>query len=329
MAGFDLKEGKYEVRLASDDELWSAFTCVFSQKSRNDSSYKYGFLKAIIDNLYNVDEDLKLSFDQLFSKFGEIYWNLILQHGLRQKAQAKNKKGTYLEQVLYEAEKKYKIVEHIPYESLTAEMMIDISHQIKVKCKRYVVGALYEDTNRLFYSFSKKEEWIQINPVMYAFVCKHKTVIEKLNYYEWAKFLERVNEESSATKLLDKIDKSTKRNKLYYYRQILFDEFESRNCFYCGKPLKPNKVDVDHFIPWSFIKDDKLWNLVLACSTCNRKKNDKLPERGYLDNIIERNRHIIVDLHRSEMRNYQASIISRVYDWAKLNGYDKEWKPSN
>ena len=329
MAGFDLKEGKYEARVASDDELWSAFTCVFSSKSRNDSSYKFGFLKAIIDNLYNVDADLKLSFDQLFSKFGEIYWNLILKHGLRQKAQAKNKKGTYLEQILYDAEKKYRIVEHIPYESLTAEMMIDITHQIKIKCKRYVVGALYEDTNHLFYSFSKKEERIQINPVMYEFVCKHKTVIEKLNYYEWAKFLERVNEESSATKLLDKIDKSAKRNNLSCYRQILFDEFESKNCFYCGKPLSPNKVHVDHFIPWSFIKDDNLWNLVLACPSCNAKKNDKLPVRSYLDSIIERNRHIIVELHRPEMRNYQASIISRVYDWAKLNGYDKEWKPSN
>lgn len=68
MAGFDLKEGKYEARNVSDDELWSVFTCVFSSKSRNDSSYKYGFLKAIIDNLYNVDKDLKLTFDQLFTQ---------------------------------------------------------------------------------------------------------------------------------------------------------------------------------------------------------------------------------------------------------------------
>lgn len=49
------------------------FLRAFFSKSRNDSSYKYGFLKAIIDNLYNVDKDLKLTFDELFSKFGEIY----------------------------------------------------------------------------------------------------------------------------------------------------------------------------------------------------------------------------------------------------------------
>ena len=110
MAGFDLKEGRYEARNASDDELWSAFACVFSSKSRNDSSYKYGFLKAIIDNLYNVDKDLKLTFDQLFSKFGEIYWNLILKHGLRQKAVTNDNRETYLEQVLHAAVDKYRII---------------------------------------------------------------------------------------------------------------------------------------------------------------------------------------------------------------------------
>lgn len=62
--------------------------------------------------------------------------------------------------------------------------MIDIYHQVKMKCKAYVVGALFEDTKHLFYSFSKKGEWIQINPRMYEFICKHKVIIEKLNYYE-------------------------------------------------------------------------------------------------------------------------------------------------
>lgn len=44
MAGYDLKEGRYEERNVLDDELWASFSCVFSTKSRNDSSYKYGFL---------------------------------------------------------------------------------------------------------------------------------------------------------------------------------------------------------------------------------------------------------------------------------------------
>ncbi len=328
MAGYNLKDGQYEERNVSEDELWSAFSCVFLSKSRNDSSYKYGFLKAIIDNLYNVDADLKLTFDQLFSKFGEIYWNLILKHGLKQKVATNDNRETYLEQILHSTAKKYNIQEPIPYESLTPSMMLDISHQIKMKCKKYVVGALFEDTKRLFYSFSKKEEWLQINPVMYEFVCKHKVVIEKLNYYEWARFLERVNDDSVAIRLLDKIDESGKRNNLAAYRQILYEEFESKRCFYCGKSLEPDKIDVDHFIPWSFIKDDNLWNLVLACPSCNRKKNDKLPVDRYLTALVERNQHIIVETHRSDEQHYQANTLRYVYYWAKVNGYDSLWQPN-
>ncbi len=329
MAGYDLKEGHYEIRNISDDELWAAFSYVFSSKSRNTTSYKYGFLKAIIDNLYNVDENLKLTFDQLFSKFGEIYWNLILKHGLRQNISTVNNGETYLEQILHSAAAKYCITEPIPYESLTTEMMLDISHQVKNKCKKYVVGALFEDTNHLFYSFSKKDEWLQINPIIYEFICKHKLIIEKLNYSRWAQFLEKINPETRTTKLINKIDESAKRNNLYKYRQILYEEFESNTCFYCGCPLHPNKIDVDHFIPWSFIKNDNLWNLVLACPTCNRKKSDKLPDERYLPKIYNRNQLICTGHVLKEMEYYRPQIIKHVYDWAKINGYDRTWKPAN
>lgn len=223
---------------------------------------------------------------------------------------------------------KYGMVEIIPYESLSNQMMVDISHQVKVKCKTYVVGALFEDTKHLFYSFAKKDEWIRINPLMYEFICKHKVIIEKLNYYEWARFLEKVNDDKVADHILTKIDKSSKRNNLSYYRQILFDEFENKRCFYCGKMLNPKKIDVDHFIPWSFIKNDNLWNLVLACPTCNRSKNDKLPDARYLEILANRNNEMQIHIEHNDMINYQQRMLRYVYDIAKINGYNAIWKPS-
>lgn len=51
MAGYDLAEGRYENRTLSDDEMWSAFSNLFSSRSKNSSSYKFGFLKAIMDKI--------------------------------------------------------------------------------------------------------------------------------------------------------------------------------------------------------------------------------------------------------------------------------------
>ena len=38
---------------------------------------------------------------------------------------------------------------------------------------------------------------------------------------------------------------------------------------FTGKPVLPEKYDVDHFIPWSFVMNDELWNLMPMDSTLN------------------------------------------------------------
>ena len=227
---------------------------------------------------------------------------------------------------------RYAITADIPFESISDEAKIEVCKKIKSKCKVNVVGALYGDTKGLFYSFSRKEEWLQINPQMYQFVCKHKLAIEKLNYYEWAKYLEKINDDSVMDHLLTKIDKSSERENLTIYRRILFEEFENQSCFYCGKQLTNDgkRVHVDHFVPRAFIKDDKMWNLVLACPTCNLHKNDKLPSAIFLDKLLERNnRIVIINEKAKDMMTYSAQNLRAVYYWAMINGYNTIWQPKN
>ncbi len=327
-SGHNLTSGRYIERQLSDDEMWSAFANLFSNKSVKDTSYKFGFLKAILDNLYNVDDNLVLTFDQLFLKFAEIYWNLVLKHHIAQKNPGKLNRKSKLETVLYEVQSKYAIQDNIPFESITNEMKMHVGNRTKAECKGNVVGALYADLNCLFYSFEVNGTgWIQLNPQMYRFVCKHKVALEKLNYYEWAKFLEKINNEKAVDHLLSKIDESTMRTRksLMYYRDILFQEFENK-CFYCGNTVQIGKVEVDHFIPWSFIKDDNLWNFVLACRNCNNKKRDKLADLMYLEQIEKRNA-ILVERNRINA-NCRVARITNIYNWARQNGYSEIWLPN-
>ena len=86
------------------------------------------------------------------------------------------------------------------------------------------MGALYGDTNELMYSFSKKREIIQLNPQMKDFVLRH----EELNYYELAKFLDKVNSKDKIESIV-KDNKYKKRDLLETYRQLLYDEFETEH----------------------------------------------------------------------------------------------------
>lgn len=327
-AGYNLIEGTYEDREVSDDELWSVFSSLFSTKSHNNTSYKFGFLKAILDNLYNVDEDLGLTFDQLFSKFAEIYWNLILDYRLKQRADGRSK----IEIILKSKQEEYSLIKVVPFDSLSPERQSIISELVKKECKRYVIGALFEDTKRLFYSFSKADEWLRINPRMYDFICKHKLIIDKLNYYEWARFLEKENQanrgenDNPTDHILSKIDESSGRKDLSSYRDILYNTIESHQCFYCGKRLELTEVEMDHFVPWSFIKEDNLWNLVPACPKCNKSKRDKLPKERYLDLLIGRNNRLLECHCSDDLANYRHRVLRYVYEFAKINGYDI-WEP--
>lgn len=45
-----------------------------------------------------------------------------------------------------------------------------------------------------------------------------------------------------------------------------------------NEPIDAENYDLDHFIPWSFVMNDELWNLMPMDSSWNSKKNNKLPK---------------------------------------------------
>jgi len=44
------------------------------------------------------------------------------------------------------------------------------------------------------------------------------------------------------------------------------------------EPIDKNAYDVDHFIPWSFVMNDELWNLMPMDSSLNSVKSNRLPQ---------------------------------------------------
>ena len=42
--------------------------------------------------------------------------------------------------------------------------------------------------------------------------------------------------------------------------------------------LAPNDISIDHFVPWSYVAHDELWNLSPTTKSINSKKSNRLPE---------------------------------------------------
>jgi hypothetical protein len=328
--GWELKVGEIQQTYITEEDIWIALNNFFF-RSNVTMSYKYGLLKSLLENLYNVNDELELNYDHLFYSFAKIYWNLVIHHDLWQSSSKKQKSS--IQKILEQHAKLYVIPQEMTFDKLPSNIQVEIIKDIKKAGKKYVIGAFYSDTNKFFYEFDLKREYLRINKVVYRFFQRHKRIITYMTNYHLALFLERNNEIPNINNLLFKVENVSKRNSLSHYLSILY-KYEERVCFYCGKTLlEANRkmIHVDHFIPWSFIQSDNLWNLVLSCQTCNLKKNDKLAAKKYLSDILYRNEILAVKLedeNKAYFDFYKPEKIIDLYKYSNINGISEVWNPN-
>ena len=326
-AGWNLQYGELSPFFIDLDQYWAHFNFVFSDACRKRSSYKFGLVKAIIDCLYSYEHTsrgMELSYDDLFSKFTENYWNLIAKHEICQICADGKSSSSKIEMLIKEIKKRNGALKVLEYEHLGSEDKCFLVEQVKKECSKYVLGATYVDFKSELFGFRHKEERIWLHLCAYQFLMIYKLEIEQMNYFAWAKFLDKINKDKPTPQLIEKLELSTpKRKNLSDYRKILRQEFEENNCFYCGTKLTTGS-HVDHVLPWSFVKSDHLWNFVLACPKCNCKKNDLLPSKSKLAEVTARNQKMILDQSafvKSEFVGYSDDLMWKIWEYAFRQGY--------
>jgi len=231
---------------------------------------------------------------------------------------------TYVETLFSEIINANPDLQELEFSSIDPHEQTVLIKSVTRECKKYVLGALYTDLEGKVYSFNLSEyDGIYLSPSAFDFLTKYRAELEKINYYSWAKFLEKVNADDALIRVIDKLDLATPvRKSLDVYRAVLQKEFEENTCFYCGRKLASTSP-VDHVIPWKFMKTDNLWNLVLVCPKCNSKKNDRLPSQKNLNRIIERNHHAKIRdaFIEQQFKSYDPERYKRLWEYAQMSGY--------
>jgi hypothetical protein len=164
----------------------------------------------------------------------------------------------------------------------------------------------------LLYSWKPGQNAVTITPEAHSFLISQAPAVELIANFHWAEFLENCNR--LAPRIVQKVSREgAARRPLERYLKILLAD--SHACFYCQSTFSEHLVPtVDHVIPWSFLLEDDLWDLVLACSRCNAGKSDWLPSDIFIRKLLLRNRglsRVGISLTISEAeieRLYQAAI---------------------
>lgn len=131
--------------------------------------------------------------------------------------------------------------------------------------------------------------WVELNPIWQTYLLENYDILNSFAYWGLTNFLQvrNPNVPNIPNKLIKHEERSSLSAQRKFWNTAMNNGLEVR-CLYTDKFLKERDYDLDHFIPWSFVSHDLLWNLMPADSSINSSKSNKLPDLNlYLPRLAE------------------------------------------
>lgn len=164
---------------------------------------------------------------------------------------------------------------------------------IKEGDKNVIIMGLSQTDDKALYKILIPEQIILLNDSWYDYIVRNQSIVLGWLNYKLIYYLQKKNPNVPAIPF--KLSAPYQRNlalakKFWSHvsdQELLYD-------LYSQKPLtqenvqKYGEISIDHFIPWSFVLHDELWNLVPTFRNINSSKSNKLPNLDlYIENFCE------------------------------------------
>ena len=105
--------------------------------------------------------------------------------------------------------------------------------------------------------------------------------------WEWLKYMQLRN--PSIPNVVNKIFMPQQRDSLSkhinYWQTIL--THQEIKCIYSEVKLNKDEISLDHYLPWSFVAHDQLWNIIPTTQSVNSSKSNNLPSQIYFSDFVD------------------------------------------
>ena len=159
--------------------------------------------------------------------------------------------------------------------------------------------------NNCIYSISDDVKTITINPDWHEYFRANQMILKDYTYWNLTQFIQAKNPNSPniSNKLIKPIERESLTKQRNFWKKV-FDELGTIDCIYTGNILTKSDFDMEHFIPWSFVTHNQLWNLVPADGSINSSKSNKLPKLDlYLRPYVSIQREAIRIVNSEKRKN--------------------------
>lgn len=197
------------------------------------------------------------------------------------------------------------LYKYVPYRALSPFFEKELSGQ-KDSIKNKIIEDLSCKSREVLYKIDSKNKKLYMNIKWKKYIIENKGIIYVWIKYKIIEYLQRKKPNIPA--IINKLEPPIERD-LSLQSKIWKEIIESSNEFdiYTGQLFNEDNyniygsISIDHFIPWSFIGHDMIWNLVPTFKNINSSKNDSLPNlERYFDDFLDKQIKVIEYLRRGK-----------------------------
>lgn len=273
--------------------------------------YKFYWLEAILNLMKTTDEDI--SFDQIINEMICEAWHSVTKYHLHLGPTIRGKSENFLEHAVKLVETapglsqpagkedilaaikcmekelradKLGLTMHVPYRLLSS-FLDELTGGDRMWNQHRRLIAYMEKINKnqnILYTIVDGrglEKKIHINKYWRQLIFDNFPVIRSWVQHKKIRFLQDRN--PGVPGIIYKLSSETEHvrklsNARDLWKQTVQTSGKPIKDIYSGVRLDMNKFDLDHFVPWSYVASDELWNLVPMDRRLNSSKSNRLPD---------------------------------------------------
>ena len=266
------------------------------------NSYKFYWFWAVLDLLKEGDQRVEIPFQDILIKMISLSWytvnyyklslgvqdmlstsiQFIIEHTDLNEDSPKKEIEEKLKQLLIEKNKGIKksidnLGRYVPYRFIRPFFAMELKGGKKVDKQIKELSTDYFMVNEKapFYKFGKQSIILHQEWRTYLFV--NLRILQDFCLWNLGTFLQSRNPNVSniGNKLLAPDSKRYLKTAKAFWKIAI--EGTDVRCIYSQALMKKNEISIDHFVPWSYVTHDLLWNLSPTMGEINSSKGNTLP----------------------------------------------------
>jgi dsRNA-specific ribonuclease len=270
-----------------------------------DNTYKMAWAKAITEISLEIDyndesEYIEIYLKQIAEKMLKYYFDQTIFFDLIQGSNPNKppKIISLVKELINTYQEKVGSKQPVKFYKAEVDKIIKYNYD---KTINKIVAVLKQDVSYRFlnlggekieniYKYNKGDDKLVILKSNLQELNRNYLIVFDIINFRWTQILEEFNLSPKISKKVKVIDiEEVKRKPLNKFIKYIEYENKSRECFICGEEIIGEKPSIDHVIPWSYLYDDNLWNLVFTHKSCNSSKNNIIPSEETIKRLEDRN----------------------------------------